>query len=109
MYSEYSPTGYWDPESTSRLYQRIKVKLSQLIETAASRHLTLIVVSSEVGLGLVATISEGRAFTDLLGRTNQDLTASAKRVLLAIAGLACELKSMPGPGGEAPACEEVPR
>jgi len=92
MHGECAPAGDWDPGNTSELDERIERSLKQLIETAAGRHLALIVVSSEVGLGLVATTPQGRAFADLLGRANQGLAASAERVLLAMAGLACELK-----------------
>jgi adenosylcobinamide kinase/adenosylcobinamide-phosphate guanylyltransferase len=104
-----SPGGDRDPESTSELPERIEGSLKQLIETAASGQLTLIVVSSEVGLGLIATTPQGRAFTDLLGRANQGLAASAERVLLAMAGLTHELKPEPGPRSHALTREEVPR
>lgn len=109
MHDSGSPGSDWSPESTNKLHGRIDVSLSQLIETAATRHLTLIVVSSEVGLGLVAATPQGRAFTDLLGRANQGLAASAERVLLTIAGLASELKPAAGPRSQISAREEVPR
>ncbi len=108
MHGERSPADDWDSGITSELHERIEGSVKQLIETAASRHLALIVVSSEVGLGLVATTPQGRAFTDLLGRANQGLVTSAQRVLLAIAGLACELKPVAGPRSQT-SVREVPR
>ncbi len=82
----------WELETESGLRPRVEHALARLTEVAASPGLTVIVVSSEVGLGLVATTPQGRAFTDLLGWANQKLALSAERVLLAVAGLACELK-----------------
>ncbi len=109
MHGERSPADDWDSGITSELHERIEGSLKQLIETADSRHLALIVVSSEVGLGLVATTPQGRAFSDLLGRANQALAACAERVLLAVAGLPCDLKPAVGTQSQTLAREEVPR
>jgi adenosylcobinamide kinase/adenosylcobinamide-phosphate guanylyltransferase len=53
---------------------------------------SVIVVSSEVGLSLVALTPSGRAFTDALGRVNQQLAAEAERVYLVVAALPIVLK-----------------
>jgi len=51
-----------------------------------------IVVSNEVGMGLVPPYPLGRAYRDALGRANQRLAAAADRVLLMVAGLPLILK-----------------
>jgi adenosylcobinamide kinase/adenosylcobinamide-phosphate guanylyltransferase len=51
-----------------------------------------IVVSNEVGLGLVPPYPLGRVYRDALGRANQRLAAEADEVLLLVAGLPMRLK-----------------
>jgi adenosyl cobinamide kinase/adenosyl cobinamide phosphate guanylyltransferase len=53
----------------------------------------LIVVSNEVGMGLVPDNALGRAYRDLLGAVNRKLAASADEVFLLVAGLPIEVKS----------------
>ena len=57
-----------------------------------SRDITLIVVSQEVGLGIVPATELGRRFRDLLGRANQRLAAQADEVVFVVAGLPLTLK-----------------
>ena len=51
-----------------------------------------IVVSNEVGLGLVPPTPLGRTFRDALGRVNQKMAAMADEVLFMAAGLAIRMK-----------------
>lgn len=55
---------------------------------------TWILVSNEVGLGIVPSSALGRAYRDALGRVNQMAASRADRVYLMTAGLALELKSL---------------
>jgi adenosylcobinamide kinase/adenosylcobinamide-phosphate guanylyltransferase len=52
----------------------------------------LIVVTNEVGLGIVPATPLGRVFRDALGRANQTLAAVADEVLLLVAGLPLRIK-----------------
>ncbi len=54
--------------------------------------LSWIVVSNEVGMGLVPPYPLGRVYRDALGRVNQQIAAAADEVLLMIAGLPWHLK-----------------
>jgi len=53
----------------------------------------LVVVSNEVGAGIVPASSLGRSFRDLAGKVNQVFAGKADRVYLVVAGLPLELKS----------------
>lgn len=53
---------------------------------------TWIVVSNEVGLGLVPPYPLGRIYRDALGRANQRLAAAADQVLFMVAGLPLRVK-----------------
>jgi adenosylcobinamide kinase/adenosylcobinamide-phosphate guanylyltransferase len=57
---------------------------------------TLIVVSNEVGMGVVPPFRLGRVFRDLAGRLNQGLAERADEVHLVCAGLPLRLKTRPG-------------
>jgi adenosylcobinamide kinase/adenosylcobinamide-phosphate guanylyltransferase len=65
-----------------------------LIDAYENGEATLIVVSNEVGMGLVPPYPMGRLYRDVLGRVNQLLAAQANQVYLMVAGLAVELLSL---------------
>ena len=56
---------------------------------------TLIIVSNEVGMGIVPDHPLGREYQDLLGKANQMVAAKASRVFLMVAGLSLKLKHPP--------------
>ena len=64
----------------------------RFLANVRSRTQTTIVVSNEVGLGLVPETPLGRTFRDLLGRVNQQFAEAADEVYLLIAGLPLRLK-----------------
>jgi adenosylcobinamide kinase/adenosylcobinamide-phosphate guanylyltransferase len=55
---------------------------------------SLVIVSDEVGMGLVPDYPAGRAFRDLLGHANQRLAQIATEVYLSVAGIPIELKAL---------------
>ncbi len=54
----------------------------------------LILVSNEVGLGLVPEYPLGRRYRDLLGKVNQRLAAQADAVYYLVAGLPLDVKAL---------------
>ena len=54
----------------------------------------VILVGSEIGLGVIPMGREVRAFVDALGRLNQDVAATCQRVTLMAAGLLIPLKDI---------------
>jgi len=63
--------------------------LCQTIENIDS---DIILVSNEVGMGVVSEHALGRQFCDAQGRLNQAVAASCDRVEMIIAGLPLRLK-----------------
>lgn len=66
----------------------------ELLRSYETGKATLILVTNEVGMGLVPPYPLGRQFRDILGRVNQLVASRADQVYLMVAGLALELKSL---------------
>ena len=52
----------------------------------------LIIVSNEVGMGIVPDTELGRIFRDVAGRANQQLAAAAEAVYLCVSGISVRIK-----------------
>jgi adenosylcobinamide kinase/adenosylcobinamide-phosphate guanylyltransferase len=63
-----------------------------LLAACAASAATWLVVSNEVGMGIVPPTRLGRLYRDALGRANQHLAQAADEVQLLVAGLAWPLK-----------------
>lgn len=63
-----------------------------LAELAAGASIPVVVVTAEVGWGLVPMNPLGRAYQDVLGVANQRLAAAARQVYLCVAGIPLRLK-----------------
>jgi len=84
------------PESDVVAVQNeIEAATCELIDAIESCGADVIVVSEEVGWGIVPTHASGRLFRDVLGRANQRLRARAERAYLVVAGAAFDLKKGP--------------
>ena len=74
--------------------REISLAANRLLETCQQSSATWIVVSNEVGMGVVPPSTLGVAYRDALGRVNQAVAAQADRVYFMVAGLALEMKSL---------------
>jgi adenosylcobinamide kinase / adenosylcobinamide-phosphate guanylyltransferase len=61
--------------------------LSQVCEAIRCAKSSIIVVSNEVGCGIVPPFRSGRLYRDLLGQLNQQIAEIADRVVLMVAGV----------------------
>jgi adenosylcobinamide kinase / adenosylcobinamide-phosphate guanylyltransferase len=80
-----------ESHTPARRQQDILMAVRELAD--ASRLREVVVVSNEVGGGIVPTTRVGRRFRDLQGWANQILAAEAQSVVLVVAGLPIALKS----------------
>ena len=67
----------------------------QLLKTLSTRKQAIIIVSNEVGAGIVPENRLGRKFRDYAGQLNQEVAALADKVLFLVAGLPIYLKGAP--------------
>jgi adenosylcobinamide kinase/adenosylcobinamide-phosphate guanylyltransferase len=70
-------------------------ELDELLEAYQNNPAEWVLVSNEVGLGLVPEYPLGRHYRDVLGRSNQRLAQAADTVIFMVAGLPMRVK---GPG-----------
>ena len=83
--------------TTSRLFHQralkeIEVLLAVVKSLAPNK--TLIMVTNEVGFGVVPAYPLGRLYRDTLGYVNQRLAQVAERVYLMVAGMAVDIKRL---------------
>ena len=74
------------------LEKRIKTELKELLLCIEDSRASFILVSNEVGMGIVPGYKSSRLFRDLQGRVNQLLAERADEVYLMVAGLPLRLK-----------------
>ncbi len=70
----------------------ILTQIDHLLGVYESSDATWLIVSNEVGMGVVPPTKLGRFFRDMLGRANQRIAQRADEVLLLVAGLPWKLK-----------------
>jgi adenosylcobinamide kinase / adenosylcobinamide-phosphate guanylyltransferase len=78
--------------TSGRSSDQILSELEQTLRRVRELERSLIIVSNEVGAGLVPSTPEGRSFRDLCGLANQLVATHATIVELVVAGLPLVLK-----------------
>ena len=79
-----------DPErvSANLVQEKVSSEIQELMERIDSTNACFILVSNEVGMGLVPESRLGRMYRDLLGSANQELARRADEIYLMVAGVA---------------------
>jgi adenosyl cobinamide kinase/adenosyl cobinamide phosphate guanylyltransferase len=73
----------------------IDASIARLRQALAARRAPTVLISNEVGLGIVPETPLGRAFRDKAGMLNQEMAARADRVIFMCAGLPLTMKPQP--------------
>jgi adenosylcobinamide kinase/adenosylcobinamide-phosphate guanylyltransferase len=81
-----------EPTSVPLIEKRLNAEVEELIECLKQLDASFIIVTNEVGLGLVPPNRLGRLYRDLLAKANQRLAEAADEVYLMVAGLAVPIK-----------------
>lgn len=82
------------PAAEERASKRTITAIDTLLAAYGDGTASLIVVSNEVGMGIVPPYPLGRVYRDILGHVNARLAAAADTVLLLFAGLPIEIKHL---------------
>ncbi|HOZ64113.1 MAG TPA: bifunctional adenosylcobinamide kinase/adenosylcobinamide-phosphate guanylyltransferase [Burkholderiaceae bacterium] len=88
---------FGEPNQTSELANNAQTAM--LLEAISGAYGPIVLVSNEIGLGVIPMGAEVRDFVDTLGRLNQGVAQVCQRVTLMAAGLPLTLKSLSGQGG----------
>ncbi len=84
-----------DPAEAEAVAAARARELLAVVAAPAARAARWVVVSNEVGLGVVPPTPLGRSFRDALGRVNQRVAAAADEVTLMVAGIEVPVKRRP--------------
>ena len=84
--------GYWDDELSDVAAKGLTARIDRLCEVWLATSRAVVLVSDEVGSGVVPATMAGRRFRDQLGLLNQRLAAASDEVYLVTAGIAQRLR-----------------
>lgn len=89
------PAASPDPASTVRTHTTAVAHDGAIAQVLGACTGPVVIVSNEIGLGVIPMGHEVRAFVDALGQLNQRTAAACERVTLMAAGLPLTLKGAP--------------
>ncbi len=76
--------------------ERIRKRIKDLAQAVEAAPCAVVIVSNEVGAGIVPDNPLARLYRDLVGWTNQAMAASCDRVVWTVAGIPVTIKSPSG-------------
>ncbi len=85
----------WDnvtPDEINEIEGFIGLEIENLISVIRNEKVPFVIVTNEVGMGVVPEYPSGRAFRDIAGRVNQKLAMEADEVYLCVSGIPVKIK-----------------
>jgi adenosylcobinamide kinase / adenosylcobinamide-phosphate guanylyltransferase len=73
-------------------WHQVRSHMRRLCEAVRKTRASIVIVSNEVGSGIVPVYRSGREYRDLLGELNQQIATVADRVVFMVAGLPLTVK-----------------
>jgi len=96
IFSQYShPNG--EQTAAPLIEGKVIGEINELVECINKTDATFIIVTNEIGLGLVPISRIGRLYRDFMGKANQRLAQEAEEVYVMVAGLPVQIKPSPYP------------
>ena len=92
----------WEGISTGEINmveENVKREIDKLLHIFKGAGIPLIVVTNELGMGVVPPYEAGRAMRDIAGRVNQMLAKEADEVYLCVSGIPVKIKGLSGGRG----------
>ena len=83
---------YNENTDASQIEKTVETEIKELLECIDKSEALFIIVSNELGLGIIPADKISRLYRDILGRANQMLAAHADEVYLLVAGLPIAIK-----------------
>ncbi len=81
-----------DDDTVELIEEEIKEEVMELLDFGKLFDGDMIIVSNEVGMGLVPEYPLGRRFRDIAGRMNQHVASNSDEAYLIVSGLEMKLK-----------------
>lgn len=81
-----------DMDEVNRREEEIGREIDSILSIVASSGSTLIIVSNELGMGIVPQNRLSRLYRDIVGRMNQKISARADEVYFLVSGIAMRIK-----------------
>ncbi|MCX7920428.1 MAG: bifunctional adenosylcobinamide kinase/adenosylcobinamide-phosphate guanylyltransferase [Clostridia bacterium] len=85
----------WDSikaDEINSLEGQVRNEVDKLIGAAGTASIPFIVVTNEIGMGIVPEYASARAFRDIAGRMNQVLAKAADEVYFCVSGIPMKIK-----------------
>ncbi|MCX6047179.1 MAG: bifunctional adenosylcobinamide kinase/adenosylcobinamide-phosphate guanylyltransferase [Chloroflexi bacterium] len=83
-----------ETEPYLQIQARMDDEVAALLVAAHVANCPVLIVSNEVGLGIVPLGRISRAYQDLIGRANRQVAAAAERAIFLLAGIPLDLKAL---------------
>lgn len=79
-------------EEINKVEAGVKIEIEKLIHVAGEASVPFVIVTNELGMGVVPPYELGRAVRDFAGRANQMLAKAAEEVYLCVSGIPVKIK-----------------
>ena len=91
VFNQYSdPSG--EQTAAPLIEEKVIGEINELVECINKNDARFIIVTNEIGLGLVPISRIGRLYRDVMGKANQRLAQEAEEVYVMLAGLPVQIK-----------------